>query len=79
MQASAKLLSTVLASRFLARAALLVAGGIALPLLASGRLGLIAAFASALAGEILGRYLFYVSVVPKNIASPYLSGQKEAA
>src|SRR5215469_10656299 len=79
LQASAKLLSTVLRSPFLARAALLVAGGIALPLLASGRRGLIAAFLSALAGEILGRYLFYVSVVPKNIASPYLSGQKEAA
>ena len=79
LQASAKLLSTVLASRFLARAALLVAGGIALPLLASHRRSLIAAFASALTGEILGRYLFYVSVVPKNIAAPYLSGQKEAA
>lgn len=79
LQASAKLLSTVLASRFLARAALLLAGGIALPLLASNRRGLIAALVSALAGEILGRYLFYVSVVPKNIAAPYLSGQKEAA
>ena len=79
LQASAKLLSTVLASRFLLRAALLVAGGIALPLFSSGRAGLAAAFAAALGAEILGRYLFYVSVVPKNIASPYLAARQQAA
>jgi formate dehydrogenase iron-sulfur subunit len=76
LQSSARLLSTVLASRFLLRGALLIAGGIALPLLSSG---LAAAFAVALAGEILGRYLFYVSVVPKNMAAPYVASRKEAA
>src|SRR5436190_9488548 len=60
LQSSARLLSTVLASRFLLRGALLIAGGIAMPLLSSGHLGFTAAFMAALAGEILGRYLFYV-------------------
>jgi DMSO reductase anchor subunit len=36
------------------------------------------ALASALAGEIIGRYLFFVSVVPKHMAAPYLP-ETEAA
>ena len=79
LQASAKLLSTNLKSRFLLRSALLVCGGIVLPLFSSGPLGMSVALLVALAGEILGRYLFFVSVVPKNIAAPYISGVKEAA
>jgi hypothetical protein len=31
-----------------------------------------------LVAELLGRYLFFVSVVPRNVASTYFSG-KEAA
>ena len=72
-QSTARLLSTVLASRFLLRGAFLIAGGIALPLLLSSHVGLGLAFALALGGEILGRYLFYVSVVPKNIAASYIA------
>jgi len=34
---------------------------------------------TALAGEILGRYLFYVGVVPKNMAASYVASGKEAA
>jgi DMSO reductase iron-sulfur subunit len=79
LQASAKLLSSVLASRFLLRAALLIAGGIALPLFFPGHLANSLALASALAGEALGRYLFFVSVVPKNMAAPYLGIQGRAA
>ncbi|MBO0910364.1 MAG: dimethyl sulfoxide reductase anchor subunit [Acidobacteria bacterium] len=79
LEASAKLLSTVLAPRLVLRGSLLIAGGIALPLISPGRASLFMAFAAALAGEILGRYLFYVSVVPKNIAAPYLSAKPEAA
>ncbi len=78
LQATARLLSTRLASRFLVRGALLIAGGIALPLFSSKPLMLFAALVLALAGEILGRYLFFVSVVPKNMAASYLAG-KEAA
>jgi len=79
LRASALLLSTVLASRFLLRGALLVIGGIALPLFSSARIGMCLASAIALGGEVLGRYLFFVSVVPKNIAGSYLSSHKEAA
>lgn len=79
LRSSARLLSTILASRFLLRCTLLLGGGIALPLFSYGQAGLIAAFAAAFAGEILGRYLFYVSVVPKNIAAPYIVAGKEAA
>src|SRR5207244_4384452 len=78
LQATARLLSTRLASRFLVRGAFLIAGGIALPLFSSKPLLLFAALVMALAGEILGRYLFFVSVVPKNLAASYLGG-KEAA
>lgn len=79
LRSSARLLSTVLASRFLLRCALLIAGGIALPLFSSSRAGIAAAFIAALAGEVLGRYLFYVSVVPKNMAASYVASAKEAA
>jgi hypothetical protein len=67
-----------LASRFLLRGALLIAGGIAMPLLSSSHFGFAAAFLVALAGEILGRYLFYVSVVPKNMAASYVASGMEA-
>lgn len=79
LKASSLLLSTVLASRLLIRGALLVIGGIALPLFSSTRLGICFALVTAMAGEILGRYLFFVSVVPKNMAGSYLSSRKEAA
>src|SRR5437016_114994 len=79
LQASARLLSTTLASRFLARGALLIFGGIVLPLLLSTSFGTYASLALALGGEILGRYLFFVSVVPKNMAASYLSAGEAAA
>ena len=73
------MLSTVLASKFLLRGALLIAGGVAMPLLLSSHLGIAAAFLVALMGEIVGRYLFYVSVVPKNMAASYVASGTEAA
>jgi len=79
LQASARLLATTLASKILARGALLILGGIVLPLLLPTAFGLWAAFAVALCGEMLGRYLFFVSVVPKNMAASYLSAAKVAA
>lgn len=78
LQASARLLSSTLAKTFLLRGALLLAGGIALPLSGLG-VSRFAALILAFAGEIAGRYLFYVSVVPKNIAAPYLAMQERAA
>jgi len=78
LQASARLLSTTMARLFLLRGALLIGGGIVLPLSSPG-LARFAALALTFSGEIAGRYLFYVSVVPKNIAAPYLAGQERAA
>jgi len=78
LQASARLLSTILARPLLLRVALLVIGGIAIPLSGSAYARFVA-FPLALAAEFVGRYLFYVSVVPKNIAAPYLSLQEQAA
>lgn len=78
MQASAKLLSTTLASTFLLRGALLILGGMVLPVLWPTTLGIAISLSLALAGELLARYLFFVSVVPKNIAASYLSMRKAA-
>ena len=79
LKASARLLSTRLASTFLARGALLVLGGIVLPLSLPVAFGAYVSLALVLAGEILGRYLFFVSVVPKNMAASYVSAGKAAA
>jgi hypothetical protein len=38
-----------------------------------------AAILVALGGEIVGRYLFFTSVVPKHMATPYLEAGSEAA
>ena len=74
-QASARLLSGTLRKPLLWRSALLVAGGVMLPLLTSGALASVIALSIALTSEILGRYLFFTSVVPKNMASTYQVGQ----
>jgi len=78
MQASARLLSTVLRTHFLLRSALLIGGGIALPLFFTGRLGMCLALAVALGGEVMGRYLFFISVVPKTSRPLSLCGRQAA-
>src|SRR5215469_1476736 len=77
LHASARLLSTVLAKTLLLWAALLRVGGIALPLSGLG-IARDAALVLAFAEAIVGRYLFYVSVVPRNVAAPYLEAQEHA-
>ena len=79
LQGTARLLSTRLRSHLLARGALLALGGIVLPLLAQGAILLWVALVVTLAGELLGRYLFFVSVVPTHMATPYLELGSEAA
>ena len=74
-QASARLLSNELSQLFLARLALTAFGGVALALAGYPAAG----FVAALAGEILGRYLFFVSVVPKNMAMTFFGIHQEAA
>jgi hypothetical protein len=50
-----------------------------LPLVAQGTALVWLAAALALAAEVAGRYLFFVSVVPTHMASPYLEMGSEAA
>ena len=79
LKATARLLSTTLKGRFIARGLLLAVGGIVLPLAAHSAVLLWAALAIALAAEILGRYLFFVSAVPRHMAAPYVEFGSEAA
>jgi len=79
LKASARLLSTQLRSLLLLRSALLIIGEIILPLQSRSATGLNSALVLAFSGEILGRYLFFVSVVPKNMAASYLGSHKAAA
>ena len=105
LRGTAHLLSTVLSRHVIARAGLLVTGGILLPMagwnpagagfVAAAGQGFAgaagtgaygawpyiawAAFACALGSELLGRYLFFVSVVPTHLAAPYLPAASEAA
>jgi Fe-S-cluster-containing dehydrogenase component/DMSO reductase anchor subunit len=85
LKGTARLLSTVLAGRLVLRGILLAVGAIALPLLATGlpdgpgRLLMLGALLVALAAELIERYLFFVSVVPKHLAAPYIASASEAA
>jgi DMSO reductase anchor subunit len=82
LRGTARLLSTVLAGKFVLRGVLLGLGAIVLPLAATsegGMLVFVPALLLALGAEILGRYLFFVSVVPKHLAAPYVAAASEAA
>ena len=82
LRGTARLLSTVLARQFVMRGVLLGAGAVVVPLAATSDAGIlvcVAALCLALVGEILGRYLFFVSVVPKHLAAPYVAAASEAA
>jgi DMSO reductase iron-sulfur subunit len=79
LRSSSLLLAGKLHPRFSLRLAILVGAGIAAPLTGASALVSTIAFAAALAGEILGRYLFFVSVVPKSIASTFTSNGRRAA
>jgi DMSO reductase iron-sulfur subunit len=72
LQGTARLLSTTFRPHFIARGMLLTLGGVVLPLVANGHATWWIALAVVLAAETTGRYLFFVSVVPKHLAAPYL-------
>jgi len=78
LRASSLLLSGSLRRAFLIRLGLLVAAGIVAPLVCGRPASLAAAFLLSLTGEMIGRWLFFVSVVPKNMAAPF-SAMREAA
>jgi DMSO reductase iron-sulfur subunit len=73
LRASALLLSSRLQKAFVARLAVLVLAGIVLPLETHSTTTAAAALLLGLAGEWLGRWLFFVSVVPKSIAAAFTS------
>ena len=79
LRGTARLLSTTLRTQLIGRGVLLAVGGVVLPLVVRQPRLLWAALCLALAAEIAGRYLFFVSVVPKHMASPYLEIGSEAA
>jgi DMSO reductase iron-sulfur subunit len=79
LQGTARLLSTTLRPHFIVRGVLLAVGGVVLPLVAGGVAMWWIALAAVLGAETLGRYLFFVSVVPKHMAAPYLQIGSEAA
>jgi len=79
LRSSSALLAGRLRTPFTLRLAILIIAGIVIPLAANRSWLVDAAFAAALTGEFLGRYLFFVSVVPKNIAAAFTSGDRRAA
>ena len=78
LRASALLLSGRLRRPFLTRLGVLIVAGIVLPLTATGTWAAAGALLLALAGEWLGRWLFFVSVVGKNMAAPFSAGRRAA-
>src|SRR5688500_4194681 len=79
LKGTARLLATVLKRQMAWRGLLLAGGAVALPILVPTGPALALALALSLGSEILGRYLFFVSVVPKHLAAPYLATAREAA
>ncbi len=71
LRGSALLLSGRLQNAFLIRLGVLIAAGIVLPLTSHSHWATVVSLALALGGEWLGRWLFFVSVVPKNIAAAF--------
>ena len=71
LRSSSTLLAGRLRALFTLRLAILLIAGVAVPLSITSAAWLAAAFVFALFGEFLGRYLFFVSVVPKNIAAAF--------
>lgn len=78
LRASALLLSGRLKNLFLLRMALLIGAGVVLPLAARSAGGAVAAVALAVIGELIGRWLFFVSVVPKSVAAAFLATERAA-
>jgi Fe-S-cluster-containing dehydrogenase component/DMSO reductase anchor subunit len=78
LRGTARLLSTRFRVHLLVRGALLV-GGIALPLISGGLTVALVSLLLATSGELLARYLFFVTVVPKHMTTPYLALGSEAA
>lgn len=77
LRASAMLLSGKLRHIFLFRLGLLLLSGIVVPLTTAHWWAAVLALAAALLSEWMGRWLFFVGVVPKNIAAAFTTAGKE--
>ena len=75
LHATGRLLATTLKGHLLLRGILLALGAVAVPLFTTNAAALWGAFALVLGGELLGRYLFFVSVVPKHMTAPYVGSE----
>jgi formate dehydrogenase iron-sulfur subunit len=77
-QAASSLLLYRLRNMFLLRIALLMAGGVVLPLMSASPLAAVCSLLIALAGELIGRWLFFVGTTPKNIAAGFFMAERAA-
>jgi DMSO reductase iron-sulfur subunit len=78
LRASGLLLSRHFRNPFLLRFGVLIGAGIVLPLFVTSQLAVIATLLLALAGEWLGRWLFFVSVVGKSMAAAFTAPRRAA-
>jgi Fe-S-cluster-containing dehydrogenase component/DMSO reductase anchor subunit len=79
LRASSLLLSGRFHTAFLIRLGILIVAGMIAPLAFHSAVAIAGAFVLALAGEWLGRWLFFVTVVPKNMAAGWATRSKVAA
>jgi DMSO reductase anchor subunit len=78
LRASGELLRYRLMPWFAARFCGLAAIGVTIPPLRHDRWVLVVCLAVSIGLELMGRYLFFVSVVPKNMAASYLKERRAA-
>jgi DMSO reductase anchor subunit/ferredoxin len=78
LRGTSLLLSGRLRDLLLTRLSILVLAAIPIPFAIGSGWALSTAFAASLIGEWLGRYLFFVSVVPKNLGAAFSSGNRSA-
>jgi formate dehydrogenase iron-sulfur subunit len=79
LRSSSLLLAGRLRALFVTRLAILIVAGMLIPMTTVSPLLMRVAFAAAFGGELLGRYLFFVAVVPKNIAAAFAVSSTRAA
>jgi hypothetical protein len=72
LRGTARLLSTQFSRLLVARGLLLTMGAVVLPLATVHPLGLWAALLLTLVAELVGRYLFFVTAVPRHMTAAYL-------
>jgi DMSO reductase iron-sulfur subunit len=78
LRSSSVLLAGRLRALFVTRLLILIAAGIVIPMTGASPSLMGIAFVAALGGELLGRWLFFVSVVPKNIAAAFTGARRVA-